>query len=164
MMKDNSVFLVGYPDNDILESKLPTVRQVLSCFFYNYKIENLSIRESAQLTVRKCMKIWEKTEIPVISETNAIEKVKRLHKLCCKVSQNRSLDTYQQQIRELEFKEKLRDIFEMRKENAKTIPLNEIEFIVYPRKASESDSATVNEQQKNRIVSRQRNESEYILL
>lgn len=163
-MPKDSVYLIGYPDNDILESKLPTVKQVISFFFYNYKIENLSVRESAQRTVRKCMKIWEKTEIPLISEINSIEKVKRLHKLWCKVSQNRTLTNDQQKIRESEFQETLKGIFEMRKPNARTTPFNDIEFIYYPKKVTESGSSKLKKQENNGIIYTQNEKSKYLII
>jgi len=47
-------FLIGSPSTQILGSKLPSIGQVLSVFFYNVRTVKLNTRESASLAVREC--------------------------------------------------------------------------------------------------------------
>lgn len=65
LRKDSNIYLVGYQENKITGSKLPSKRQVLSVFFYYKDVKKLTIRESAKVVIEEVEKFWEKARIPV---------------------------------------------------------------------------------------------------
>lgn len=71
----DNIYLVGTVDNQILGSKLPSNRQVLSVFFYNMRIVKLSARESASLAIREAVIFWEKSRIPTRAVQHCIQKL-----------------------------------------------------------------------------------------
>ena len=54
------IFLVGGVNHQIVSSKLPSNRQVLSVLFYNLREAKHSLKDSVSLTILDCMIIWEK--------------------------------------------------------------------------------------------------------
>jgi hypothetical protein len=72
---DEQIFLIGSPSTQILDSKLPSIGQVLSVFFYNVRTVKLNTRESASIAVRECNIFWEKDRIPVRAVQHCINKL-----------------------------------------------------------------------------------------
>ncbi|KAF0744055.1 Uncharacterized protein FWK35_00030830, partial [Aphis craccivora] len=61
-------------------SKLPSNLQVLKTLFFNIRVVNLNLRESARLIVREVLVFWEKARIPVRLEKHCIiSKVESLY-------------------------------------------------------------------------------------
>lgn len=48
----SQIYLVGTEFSQILVAKLPTIKQVLSTFFYNHNISKMTPHESARLAIR----------------------------------------------------------------------------------------------------------------
>lgn len=72
------IFLVGDVKHQITGSKLPSNGQVLAVLFYNIRNVNLSVNESANLTIRECIIYWEKARIPTKSLPNCVKKLVNL--------------------------------------------------------------------------------------
>lgn len=75
----NSVYLVGVPYSQILGAKLPSRKQVLSVFFFNHRVIQLTLRESATLVVEELSVFWTKARIPIRAKARCIDKVLSLH-------------------------------------------------------------------------------------
>lgn len=69
-----SIFLIGDVKYQITGSKLPSNGQVLAVLFYNIREVNLTVNESANLTIRECIIYWEKARIPTKSLPNCVKK------------------------------------------------------------------------------------------
>jgi len=63
-MSRKPVFLVGSMQNQIYGGKLPSKRDVLSVLFYNMRMVNLNLHESASLVIDECLIFWKKARIP----------------------------------------------------------------------------------------------------
>jgi hypothetical protein len=72
---DEQIFLIGSPSTQILSSKLSSIGQVFSVFFYNVGTVKFNTRESASLIVRECNIFWEKARIPVRAVQHYINKL-----------------------------------------------------------------------------------------
>ena len=79
LRRDTNIFLVGSVNSQILGSKLPSNRQVLSVLFYNIRCVKLNVRESANLTVRECVIFWEKARIPTRAIQHCVSKLINLY-------------------------------------------------------------------------------------
>lgn len=77
----NGIFLVGDVQHQINGSKLPSNGQVLAVLFYNIREVKLTINESANLAVRKCIIFWEKARIPNKSLPNCVKKLVDLYQV-----------------------------------------------------------------------------------
>lgn len=62
LRSDDIIFLIGSKSTQILGAKLPSIRQVLSVFFYNVRTVKFNTRESAALIVCECNILWKKLE------------------------------------------------------------------------------------------------------
>ncbi|KAF0712490.1 Uncharacterized protein FWK35_00031652, partial [Aphis craccivora] len=63
-MSRKQVFLVGIMKNQITGGKLPSKRDILRVLFYNMRVVNLSLQESALLVIDECLIYWKKARIP----------------------------------------------------------------------------------------------------
>jgi hypothetical protein len=59
------IFLIESLSTQIVGSKLPSIGQMLSVFFYNMRTVKLNTRESESLAVRECNLFRKKPRIPV---------------------------------------------------------------------------------------------------
>lgn len=60
-LRDSSkIFLVGSIFNQIVGSKLPSIKQVLSVLFYNMHVVKLNLHESSKLVIKEVIIFWEK--------------------------------------------------------------------------------------------------------
>lgn len=75
------IFLIGHVKHQITGSKLPSNGQVLAVLFYNIREVNLSVNESANLTIRECIIYWEKARIPTKSLPNCVKKLVTLYQV-----------------------------------------------------------------------------------
>jgi len=79
-MSRKLVFLVGIMKNQITGGKLPLKRDILSVLFYNMRIINLHLQESASLVViNECFICWKKARIPTHHRSDCIGKCKKLY-------------------------------------------------------------------------------------
>lgn len=73
------IYLINNHSNKISGSKLPSNLQVLKTLFFNIRVVNLNLCESARLIVREVLVFWEKARIPVRLEKHCISKVESLY-------------------------------------------------------------------------------------
>jgi len=71
------VFLVGIMKNQITGGKFPSKRDILSVLFYNMRVVNLSLQESASLVINECLIYWKKARIPTHHRSDCIAKCKK---------------------------------------------------------------------------------------
>jgi len=135
----NYIYLVGHPSSQIVGSKLPSIQQVLSVFFYNMREVKLNINESSKLVIKEVSVFWQKARIPIKAEQHCISKLQKyyyewrdLQKL-----QHRKTET-QKKKNEL-FISTLNDLFDIAQADALNI-----------MKIEEDRSFLISQRQKNR--------------
>lgn len=79
LRKDLNIPLVGNITTQIVGAKLPSNRQVLSVYFYNIRVVNMSIKESAALVIKEVSIFWQKARIPTKRTDHCVEKLIKLH-------------------------------------------------------------------------------------
>jgi hypothetical protein len=75
----DEVYLVGNVNNQIIDSKLLSIKQVLNVLFYNLRHVKLNLRESARLVFKEILLFWQKSKIPVQDEQHCILKLEKLY-------------------------------------------------------------------------------------
>lgn len=120
------IFLIGDVKHQIAGSKLPSNGQVLAVLFYNIREVNLSVNESANLTIRECIIYWEKARIPTKSLPNCVKKLVNLYQVWRDLQKNakKSQEVFEQRRRE--FLSELNNLFDIAHADAlKLIKINE---------------------------------------
>ncbi|KAK0050925.1 Protein lin-7 C [Biomphalaria pfeifferi] len=93
---NSQVWFVGTVNSSITqEGRLPTLRDVLSVFFYRHIEEKLTLSESADIAVMELLKIWKKSGIPTSFDYNIKNRLLKVHKewQMLKKSKNRRSET-----------------------------------------------------------------------
>lgn len=116
----NSVYLVGVPYSQILGAKLPSRKQVLSVFFFNHRVIQLTLRESATLVVEELSVFWTKARIPIRAKARCIDKVLSLHTEWLNLQKSSYRQSDAQKNKEETFIESLEDLFDVASESALT--------------------------------------------
>ena len=62
------IYIVGAANHQITGAKLPSNRQIFAVLFFNIREVKLTVSESANLVIRKCIIFWEKARIPTKSK------------------------------------------------------------------------------------------------
>jgi len=75
----NKIFLIGSVSNQIVGSKLPSIRQTLSVLFFHMRNVNFNLHESAKLVIREVVIFWKKERIPVREEYRLVKKLESLY-------------------------------------------------------------------------------------
>lgn len=115
----SNIYLVGHEMLQILGSKLPSNRQVLSVLFYNIRVVKLTFHESAKLTVEELLIFWKKARIPVRQDHHIVLKIQQLYEIWRKIQKNANRkDNPAQSQREDEFCSKLDDLFDVAHKDA----------------------------------------------
>ena len=70
---DDNIYLIGYVTNQIVGSKLPSNRQVMSVLFYNLRRVKLNLLDNARLVIKELTVFLEKACIPTRYEQRSIE-------------------------------------------------------------------------------------------
>ncbi|EFN67151.1 hypothetical protein EAG_09683 [Camponotus floridanus] len=76
---DKEIHLIGKPLQKISERKLPTVKEVMSVFFYQLKVLKCSIKQSSKNAACQVIELWKNNQIPTSESTNVIKKILRYH-------------------------------------------------------------------------------------
>lgn len=87
-------------------------------FFYNLRLANLSVKESAMLVAQEVAVFYSKARIPIPKMYNCSMKVERLYNEWRDVQKSSSRRNPTQIQREAAFTEKLDDLFDMAHQNA----------------------------------------------
>lgn len=120
------IFLIGDVKHQITGSKLPSNGQVLAVLFYNIREVNLSVNESANLTIRECIIYWEKARIPTKSLPNCVKKLVALYQVWRELQKNakKTQEVFEQ--RRQEFRSNLNNLFDIAHADAlQLIKINE---------------------------------------
>ena len=111
----DSVYLIGNVSGDfIMGSKLPTIGQSLSFFFYKHNEEKLTIRESASATVDEINKMWVKANVPTCQKKHGITRLEKLFKTWVTLRKGDNRGGATQIAKEREFQEDLGKTFDIR--------------------------------------------------
>lgn len=109
----NKIFLVGHISNQIIGSKLPSIKQVLSVLFFNMRKVNLNLRDSAKLVIREVIIFWEKARIPVREEYHLLKKVESIYNEWRNLQKHSTRKSAKDRKNEEIFVNKLNDIFDI---------------------------------------------------
>lgn len=77
--KKRQIFLIGNVSHQIVGAKLPSNREVLQVFFYNMRFVNLTIKESAKLTIDAVMIFWRQARIPTRDDHKCADKIAKMY-------------------------------------------------------------------------------------
>lgn len=58
--KQTNVYLIGQPQQDISGCELPTKRQILQHYFFNYQVLKKNKNESVKCSIEKIIPFWKK--------------------------------------------------------------------------------------------------------
>lgn len=75
----DKIYLIGNYSQQIIGSKLPSIKQVLDVLVYNLRVVKLSVRESARLAIQEALIFWEKARIPIKETKHCIAKLEALY-------------------------------------------------------------------------------------
>ncbi|KAE9533666.1 hypothetical protein AGLY_009015 [Aphis glycines] len=112
------IYLINNHSNKISGSKLPSNLQVLKTLFFNLRVVNLNLRESARLIVREVLIFWEKARIPVRLEKHCISKVESLYDEWRTLQKHAARNTGSHKEQENLFISKFNDLFDLAHANA----------------------------------------------
>lgn len=73
-------YLIGPERPNIVGRKLPSIRQVLSLFFYKHRTCNLTIRQSSSKVIAETEIFWKASGLPTCLTENAIVKLEKLYR------------------------------------------------------------------------------------
>jgi len=87
------VWLIGQMSQHLIETKLPSKKEVMSLFFYHKNIIKMNIRDSARFTAVAVMTIWDKARIPTRLQKHIINKVEIIFNEWQKLKKNKENKT-----------------------------------------------------------------------
>lgn len=108
-----NLFLIGQPYSQILGSKLPSIKQVLSVLFFNNRTLKLNIRDSAALVFDKVAVFWNKAHIPIQAKKHAVDKIMKLHEKWLGVFKSSTRKSEAQTAKEQAFVATFNDLFDI---------------------------------------------------
>jgi len=97
---------------------LPSKRDVLSVLFYNMRMVNINLHESASLVIHECLIFWKKARIPTKYRSNYIIKYKTLYEDLRALKKHKTWSSEFARNREKEFEENLNDLFDIAHDDA----------------------------------------------
>lgn len=113
LRKDFYVSIVGYISNQIVGAKLPSNQQVLSVFFYNVRVVNLTTKESAALVIQEVSIFWQKARIPTKRTDHCIDKLLKLYDEWKGLQKNLTRTAGKEKEKRDLFVEKMDDLFDI---------------------------------------------------
>lgn len=78
--KRTEIWLIGYSCSELVQTKLPSVKEVMCLFFHYKNVVKHTNRESASLTASDVMTLWQKASIPTKEKQHVITKVLKYFK------------------------------------------------------------------------------------
>lgn len=112
-MTRKQVFLVGIMKNQITGGKLPSKGDILSVLFYNMRVVNLSLQESASLVIDECLIYWKKARIPTHHRSDCIAKCKKLYTDLRILEKHKARTSELNKNKRIEFEDGLKDLFDI---------------------------------------------------
>lgn len=114
----DEVYLVEKVNNQIVGSKLPSIKQGLSVLFYNLRHVKFNLRKNARLVFKEIVLLWQKARIPVQDEQHCILSLKKLYQNLRELQKSAKRVSEKNTKNVNEFKEKLNDLFDVSHSNA----------------------------------------------
>ena len=120
----------------ILGSKLPSKKDVLSVLYFNMRTVGLNLYDSASLVIDEVLVFWKKARIPHQNRSNCITKLKKLYNDLRHLEKSKSRNNALQRQRENEFREDLNDLFDIATANALSVikTAEDRDFLLLQRK------------------------------
>lgn len=113
-MTTKNINLIGVPIAKINSRKLPTVKEVLSLFFYHKAILKLKIRDSTLKTACIVEDCWNNLQIPTSGSRNIVKKITGTFTKWKYLQCNRKRkNSRAQKQKEADFEKKLQQIFDI---------------------------------------------------
>lgn len=112
------IYLIGSMNNQILGSKLPTLRDCMKVLFYNMRIVKINLSESAYLVIDECTIFWKKARIPTKDRADCMKKLKKSYEVWRSLEKRkkRESETFKFQVKE--FEQSLDNLFDIAHANA----------------------------------------------
>lgn len=111
-------YLIGYASNQLTGSKLPSKKEVIKVLFFNWRVVNMSLRESAKLVIEELLIFWDKARIPTREKQHCIAKLEKLHTEWTNLKKSCGRNTDNQKNKEKTWVESLEQIFDVAHANA----------------------------------------------
>ncbi|CAH0552503.1 unnamed protein product [Brassicogethes aeneus] len=118
---NTKIYLIGSKKSEILGSKLPCNRQVLSTFFYYHRTLRKTIRDSSRAVIKEVKTFWSKARIPIREEQHAIAKLEKLHGSWNLLKKSSKRKSATQRLKEQNFIDTLEDLFDIAHADALTL-------------------------------------------
>jgi aldehyde:ferredoxin oxidoreductase len=108
-------------------------RDCLSVFFYNMRIVNLNLHESAFLVFNECLIFWRKTHILTQYCSNCIIKCKKLYQDLRSLEKHKTRTNELNKYEEITFNEDLNDLFDIAAANPFNLIKNkeDVAFLIF---------------------------------
>ncbi|XP_025405068.1 uncharacterized protein LOC112679470 [Sipha flava] len=117
----DEVYLVGNVNNQIVGSKLPSIKQLLSVLFYNLRHVKLNLRESAILVYKEIVLFLQKPRIQVRDEQHCNLKLEKLYQNLRELQKSAKRASEKNTINVSGFKEKLNNLLDVSHSNALSV-------------------------------------------
>ena len=159
------IWLIGFTSDEILGSKLPTTRQVLSLLFHLVRntTPRTKVADAAVTVVKSVSNFWQKAGIPTLTDKNIKSRIIQLYERYCKLRKSISKKTETQKENVKKFSDSLDDLFDIAVEDVETKLKNEedLQFLQLQRNGGHGSLGSVDrkQDQKNRRVA-ERKEAE----
>lgn len=115
------IWLVGQISSQLNQTKLPTVREALSVFFYYKQELNQTVKESTYSTVNDIQQIWDKARIPTRQKIHIVQKLEKIFnewKNLKKNKENKAKRSESLKQRECLWQQKIDELFDIAHANA----------------------------------------------
>lgn len=136
------IFLIGHSSNQIVGSKLPSNKQVLSVLFFNMREVNLNLHQSATLVIQEAIIFWRKARIPTKTEQKCVTKLEELYQEWRNLQKSEYRKSATQMEKNTQFVSKLDDLFDVSNANALDLMSNEEDraFLIAQRQKGRTGS------------------------
>ena len=116
------ICLIGFTSDEILGSKLPTTRQVLSLLFHLVRstTPRTKVTDAALTVVKSVLNFWQKAGIPTLADKNVKSRIIQLYERYCKLRKSISKKTGTQKENVKKFSDSLDDLFDIAVEDVET--------------------------------------------
>jgi len=124
-MRRQNIHLIGSTKNQILGSKLPSLRDCLKVLFYNMRFINMTLSESSNLVIDERIIFWKKARIPTKDKADCVKNLKKKYELWRNLekSKHRENESYKSKVEV--FEEDLDKLFDIA--HSSTLTLMKIE-------------------------------------
>jgi hypothetical protein len=115
------VYLIGEPQEKLLDRVVPTCRDVLKVYFHYHKKNKLPQKEAVKVVVEDLLSVWARARIPVSEKRNVIRKFETLLEKYRKICRNKLRGGTVQLTKETEFSEEINLLFDISHQDAANI-------------------------------------------